>query len=204
VNKLNSVAIAVAIGLAFSAGAIAQTLSNDQHRLARDRVDADYQAARAACESFAGNARDVCRLKATGKESVAKAELEAARKPSNEASYKLLLARAEADYSVANEKCDDMAGNVKAVCQKEAKAREVADRADAKAQLKISNANDKALQASARANDKADEKAADARKDAASDKRDAEYAVAKEKCYAFAGEAKSSCMSRAKARFGKS
>ena len=51
--------------------------------------------------------------KAGGREKVAKAELEARDKPSENASYKLRVARADADYSVAKEACDDKAGNVK-------------------------------------------------------------------------------------------
>ncbi len=176
------IAIAMAIGLAFSAGAMAQTMSKEQYKSAKDGIAAEHKAAKAACGSLAGNARDICKAEAAGNERVAKAELEASYKPSVDASYKLRLARAAAVHSVAKEKCDDLAGNVKNVCVKEAKAAEVAAKADAKTQMK----------------------SADARKDAASDKRDADYAVAKEKCASFAGEAKSSCMNEAKARFGKS
>ena len=120
-----------------------------------------------------------------------------------DASYKVRVARADADYAVAREKCDDLAGNVKDVCVKEAKAAAVAAKADAKAQMKITNANETAAGTSAKSNSKARETRADTRKDAASDKRDADYAVAKEKCDAFAGDAKTNCLNQAKARFGK-
>jgi hypothetical protein len=42
------------------------------------------------------------------------------------------VAKAEADYRVAKERCDDQAGNVKDVCLEEAKAAEAAAKADAK------------------------------------------------------------------------
>ena len=42
------------------------------------------------------------------------------------------IAKAEADYRVAKEKCDDSAGNAKDVCLKEAKAAEAAAKAEAK------------------------------------------------------------------------
>ena len=113
------------------------------------------------------------------------------------------VARADADYSVSIEKCDDMAGNVKDVCVKEAKAAAVAAKADAKAQMKTTNANKEAAATSAGASNKAREQGAEARKDAASDKRDADYAVAKEKCDGFAGDAKTNCLNQANARFGK-
>jgi hypothetical protein len=181
VNRPAGGAIAAAIALAFSAGAAAQSMSRDQYRSGMDGIADSYKSAKAACDSFSANAKDICRAGASGKESIARAELEARYKPSEDASYNVRVARAEADYSVARQKCDDSAGNVKDVCVKEAIANAVAAKADAKAQMKT----------------------ADARKDAASDKRDADYAVAKEKCDAFAGEVKTSCMNDAKARFGK-
>lgn len=203
-TKLNITAIAAAIALAFSAGAMAQTMSKDQYKSGKDGIAADFKSAKAACGSFSGNAKDICAAEASGKEKVAKAEFEARYQPSEDANFKVRVAVAEADYAVAIEKCDDKAGNVKDVCVKEAKAAAAAGKADAKAQMKTAIANDKAAETSARANDTANQEGADARKDAASVKRDADYAVAKEKCDAFAGDAKSNCVNRAKARFGKS
>jgi hypothetical protein len=180
-NQAGAGALAIAVGLAFSAGATAQSISKDQYRSGEDRITAEYKAAKAGCGSFSGNARDICHAQASGRESIATAELEARYKPSEDASYKMRVARAEADYGVARQRCDDSAGNVKDVCVQEAKAAAVAARADAKAQMKT----------------------ADARNDAASDKRNADFAVAKEKCDAFAGDAKNNCVIDAKARFGK-
>jgi uncharacterized membrane protein len=48
-NKLNIAAIAAAVALVFSAGAVAINLSSD-----------DYSAAREKCDDSAGNAKDVC------------------------------------------------------------------------------------------------------------------------------------------------
>jgi hypothetical protein len=183
----------VAIGLAFGSGALAQTMSKTQYNAARDGIAAEYRTAKAACRSLSGNAKDICKAQAGGEEKVAKAELDAKYKPSVDASYKARVARADANYSVAREECDDKAGNIKDVCVKEAKAALVSAKADALAQKKTVNANNTASDAGA-----------DARKDAAVDKRDADYAVAKEKCEAFAGEMKNNCIGNAKARFGKS
>ncbi len=202
--KLNVTALAAAITLVFSAGAMALVMSQDQYQSGKTSIAAEYQSARAGCDSFSANTRDVCRAEARGQQNVAKARLEADYKPSHEASYKVRVARADADSSVAREKCDDSAGNVKDVCLKEAKAASVATKADAKAQMKTAIANDKAALASAKARGVASEKGADARRDAASDKRAADYAVAKEKCDVFAGDAKSACVKEAKARFGQS
>jgi hypothetical protein len=203
-TKFTSSAIAISVGLAFSIGAIAQTMSPEQYRSGKDRIAVESKAASTACDSLAGNAKDICKTEAGGKDKVARAELDAKYQPSLDASYKLRLARAEAELSVATERCDDKAGNVKDVCVKEAKAAEASAKADAKAKLTTANANEQAARTSTAANDKAGEKGAAARNNAASTKRDAEYTVAKEKCDAFAGDAKSNCMNEAKARFDRS
>jgi len=75
-HKLNINAIARAIGLAFSAGAMAQSMSKDQYKSASDGIAADHKAADAACASLAGNPKDICKAQASGKDKVAKAELE--------------------------------------------------------------------------------------------------------------------------------
>ena len=203
-SRLKLSAVAMALGLAFGTGAMAANMSKEQYKSGKDSIAADYKAEKAACGSFAGNAKDICKAEADGREKIARAELESGYKPSVDASYKLRVARAEAAYAVAKEKCDDKSGNVKDVCVKEAKADAVAAKADAKAQRKTSDANATATATSVKASNVAGEKGADARKDAAADKRDADYAVAKEKCAAFAGDAKSSCLIQAKARFGRS
>ena len=192
-NKLTFSALAFSVGLAFSAGAMAENLSKEEYKAQKDGIAADFKAGKAACGSYAANAKDICMAEANGKQKVAKAELEARNQPTSKTRYEARTARAEAGYAVAMEKCDDLAGNGKDVCVKEAKAAQTAAKADAKAQMKTSDANAAA-----------GEKSADARKDAAADKREADYAVAKAKCDAFASDAKDRCMANAKTRFGKS
>lgn len=203
-NKINITAITAAIALVFSAGAVAQTMSKDQYNSGKDGIAIDYKSAKAACGSLSGNAKDICRAGASSNEKVAMAVLDAEYKPSDKASYKVRLAKANADYGVAREKCDDKAGNVKDVCLKEAKAAEIAAKADAKAQLTIANANTKAAETSAKANNTANKKGVEARRDAATEKRNAEYVVAREKCDKFAGDAKAVCVEDARVRFGQS
>jgi osmotically-inducible protein OsmY len=141
-NKTNITAIAAAIALAFSAGAIAaETMSKDEYKSAQNRIAADYKSAAADCGSLSANAKDVCMAEARGKEKVAKAELEVRNKPSEKARYAVSVAKAEADYAVAKEKCDDKAGNDKTACLKQAKAAETRAKADAKAQMKTSDAS---------------------------------------------------------------
>ena len=158
--------------------------------------------AKQKCGSLSGNANDICEAEAKGNENIAKAELEAKYKPSEKARYKAWIAKADAHYKVAKERCDDKSGNVKDVCMKEAKAEHVRAKADAKVQMKSVQAEDKARDTAAEANMDAKGKMSDVRQDATKDKRAADFAVAKEKCEAYSGDAKSRCVNQAKAQFG--
>ena len=213
-GRLNLKVVTLGIGVALSAGVMAQTMSMDKYKAASNRIAAQYKSDTAACASFADNAKDICKAGASGKQTVANAELESLYKPSDTASYKVRLARADAKLAVAKEKCDDAAGNAKDVCVKEAIASAVTARANATAHMKTALAHEAANKKStlaqnaanetvAAAQTKADEKAVNARKDAAVEKRYADHAVAKEKCDALAGDAKGSCIKDASARYGK-
>ena len=148
-NKLNISAIAAAIALAFSAGAMAaQGMSKDEYKAGKDKIAADYKSAIADCGSLSPNAKDVCMAEAKGKQKVAKAELAASNKPSDRTRHAVSIAKAEADYAVAKQKCGDKSGNDKKVCVKEAKAAETQAKADAKAQMQTSEAGKPAKEAS--------------------------------------------------------
>jgi hypothetical protein len=101
--------------------------------------------------------------------------------------------RVPSDYNVSKQKCDDLAGNPKDVCVKEANAVMVTAKADAKVERVAADTQHDAAA-----------KQADARKEANEDKRNADYKVAIEKCDAMAGGAKDTCISKAKAQYGKS
>jgi hypothetical protein len=122
-NTLKFTVIALALGFAFSASAMAEGMSKQDYKAGKDKIAVEYKSAKAACSPLSGNPKDICVAEAKGKEKVAKAELEASYKPSDKTHYQALVAKAEADYAVAKEKCDDLAGNAKDVCVKEAKAR---------------------------------------------------------------------------------
>ena len=131
--------MSIAVAMAFSLGAQAQSTSTRQVKNAEeDRIEAEYKAARERCDPMQGNAKDICQKEAKGKEKVAKAELEAKNQPTPANQRKVQEAKADAAYDVAKERCDDKKGNDKDVCQKDAKAaheRAMADikKADAKA-----------------------------------------------------------------------
>ncbi len=186
-------ALALSVSFAFSAGAMAASLSADEYKVGKDQSASQYKAEKAACKSFSGNAEDICVAEAKGREKVVRADLEASFKPTVNNRYKASVAVAEAAYAVARERCDDKAGTAKGVCVEEAKAAQTTAKADAKAQMKVSDAN-----AVARG------KSVEARKDAAESTNDAQYGVAKEKCDTYAGKAKDQCLAQARKDFGKS
>ena len=126
--------IAAALALTFAIPAQAQTTPGAAPRADRpaadrkmknaeeERIEADYKADKAKCDSMTGNAKDVCVKEAKGKEKVAKAELDARANPSERNQRKVQEAKADAEYDVAKEKCDDLKGKEKSACEKEAKA----------------------------------------------------------------------------------
>jgi hypothetical protein len=168
-------------------------MSKDSYTTAKKNADAQYKIDNDACSSLSGNAKDICAAAAKGKDIIAKAEAEAAYENTPKARESARVAHAQASYDVAIEKCDDLAGNPKDVCVKEAQAQLVKGKADAKVDRVVADTRHEAAT-----------KQAEASKEANADKREAEYKVAIEKCDALAGAAKDSCVGNAKVQFGKS
>ena len=198
-----TIALFVAAGLASAGPAAAQIsapkttsmsapMSKDGYATAKKNADAQYKIDKDACSSLKANVKDICVAQAKGKDNVAKADAQAAYENTPKARESARVVRAQAVYDVAKEKCDDQAGNLKDVCNKEAKAELVKGKANAKVDRVAADTNKEAAM-----------KQAVASKDATADKRDAEYKVAVEKCDALAGTPKDSCVSNAKTQFGK-
>jgi hypothetical protein len=202
-NKLHINALTLAVSLIFSTGAMAQAMSKDDYKAGKEQISVEYNKQKTACAAFSSNKKDICVADAKGKERIAKAQLELNYKPTIKNQYNLRIATADATYAVARERCDDLAGNAKDVCVKQAKSERVAAKADAKVQMKSLEANSKANEKSAEARSDANVKVADVKKDAAESKLDAQYSVEKEKCDKFAGATKDSCLLEVKTRFGK-
>jgi hypothetical protein len=196
------IALFVTAGLGFAGSASAQIvasktamtpMSKDSYAMAKKDAAAQYKIDKDACASLSANAKDICVAEAKGKENVAKAEAEAAYENTPKHREDARVARAQATYDVAKEKCDDLSGNPKDVCVTEAKAGLVKGKADAKVDRVAADTSHDAMI-----------KQSDARKEASTDKRDAEFKVAVEKCDALAGPTKDACVGNAKAQFGKS
>jgi len=196
------IALLAAAGLALAGPAAAQMygpnlnsapISKDAYDMAVKNAETQNKMDKEACASRSGNAKDICLAEANGKEKVAKADAEAAYKNTPAAREDARATRAEATHSVAKDKCDELSGNSKDVCVKEADAALVKAKADAKVDRVTADTHQDAAT-----------KQADARNAANADKRDADFKVAIEKCDALAGTAKDTCVSNAKAQFGKS
>jgi len=185
-------ALLLAAGMTGVGGAWAQTGSKDARDAAVRNAEAQYRKAKATCDALAGNAKDICIEEAKGNERIAKAEAEAAYDSTPRMREKARVVRADAAYEVAKEKCDDLSGNPKDVCIKEAKAAHVKGLADAKVD-----------RVAADERGAGSEKTMAAKREATEDKRDADYKVAIEKCDALAGAAKDNCVRDAKVRYGK-
>lgn len=97
-------------------------LAKDANKLAVAKADATYAVAKEMCDDKAGNVKDVCvtEAKATHDKALADAKLD---KKIVSAVKDTAEDKRDADYKVATEKCDALAGDAKASCVSAAKAR---------------------------------------------------------------------------------
>lgn len=187
--KTRMLMLSMAVSCIFASHALAMTKA--EYDTQKNRISADLKVNRGNCGSLKGNAKDICLSEAKGAEKVARAELEAQYKPGTRQTQEVAVSKADAAYETAKEKCDDLAGNPKDVCLKDAKALHVKAREEAKVAKATTEAS---ISRSASVNE--------ARKEASSETREANYEAAKARCDTFAGNAKDTCQKDAKARFG--
>jgi hypothetical protein len=164
-----------------STASAASTAAKDTYALARQSADTNYQRAQAQCIALTGVPRNVCVAEAEAVRTRATSSAKVQYKGTRQAHANARIAVANADFAVAEAKCESHAGNKKEVCLKEAAA--------AKAAIKV--------------NATADRKIIAARNEAAEKTLDANYKVALEKCGAYAGTTARNCVAAAKARFAK-
>ncbi|MBF5005691.1 hypothetical protein [Diaphorobacter caeni] len=97
-------------------------MTKAEHSAEKHRIANEYKFAILHCRTLVGNERDVCKQRAKGRVAVAKAQLNARANPSAKSAYKVDIAKAKAANSVAREKCDDLVGEARSVCNQRAKA----------------------------------------------------------------------------------
>jgi outer membrane protein OmpA-like peptidoglycan-associated protein len=141
VNKIKFNVIALAVGLALSAQSIAAELTAADYAAAEKKIAVDFTTAKSACASLSGNASEICLVEAKGKESVAKADLEAKNQPTPDTRLQAQIARAEADFAVAKERCDDVTATAKTECLQAAQTAEATAKAKANKEMESAMTN---------------------------------------------------------------
>jgi hypothetical protein len=175
---------AMLIGIAGLSGAsLALAADNAKaiYKTAEDAADASYKADKVKCNDFSGNAKDVCLKQAKATQEHSKQDAMAEYKDTPEALASARKSEADADYAVAREKCNGLAGNGKDVCITQAKAAQTDAIANANAQRDVAKAHTSARE----------------------ERADARYKVALAQCDALAGAAKDECVNAAKIELGK-
>jgi hypothetical protein len=183
--KTKLLILAAALSCAFSSATFAMT--KVEYTTQKDTITGDYKVSRDKCNSLKANAKDICVSEAKGVESIAKAELEASYAPSARHTEKVAMAKGDAAYSTAKEKCDDSAGNEKTICRADAKAAHVKTKDDAR--LGRVDAMAGTVENGARAS-------------ANKDENEANYKAAAARCDSMTGATKDACTADAKAKHG--
>lgn len=155
--------------------------AEEAYRVAKNNATESYKVAREKCNQMSGNPKDLCIEEAKAAETRSKAEAEAKYKNTPKAYMEARIAIADADFSVAKERCNAKAGDAKKLCLEEARAVHTKTVVDAKSGKEIS----------------------DVKKDASEDKLDADYKVELERCERLGGSTKDACVAAAKAKYGK-
>lgn len=173
------------------AGGAGAAMDREEYSAHKDRIDAEHKAALARCKPMNDQGRDLCEVQAAGVRRVARAELDAQYKPGPRNAEKVMMARAEADYALAKERCEGVAADARDICRKDAKAAFAAARADAKAAKAAAERGERSREAARQ------------RRDARTEQNDALYAAGKERCDALSGQSRDLCVADLNKRFGK-
>jgi len=96
--------------------------SSDQNKVMVAKAKSAYAVAKEKCDDKAGNEKDVCVKEAKAIETKALAEAKMG-KQIGEARKDAAVETSDAEYKVAVEKCDALAGDAKASCMSAAKAK---------------------------------------------------------------------------------
>ena len=96
--------------------------ARDATKVLEVKAKTAYAVAKEKCDDQAGNAKDVCRKEAKAVEVKALADAKMAKQV-GEARTDAAADKRDADYKVAAEKCDALAGDAKTTCMNAAKAK---------------------------------------------------------------------------------
>jgi hypothetical protein len=115
--------IVLLVAAAFLGPALAQS-AEPPVALEFERIDAEFAAARERCSDLAGQTKDVCVAEAHAARQIRKAEVAARRQGTVKARYDAQVARAEAEFGVAKERCAVHAGATREACVADARLQE--------------------------------------------------------------------------------
>lgn len=96
--------------------------AKDEAKVYEAQYEANYDVAKEKCDDLGGKEKDVCVQAAKTERDNAKADLKLAKTVSSAADT-AVAEKMKADYKLAREKCETLAGNAKDVCVASAKAR---------------------------------------------------------------------------------
>jgi len=101
---MNKKIVSMFVASLFAAASTAAfAMTKAEYGVAKNQFSADYKSAKAACNAMSANAKDICMAEAKGAEKVGKADLEARYTGKDKDKNKLMIAKAEAAYAVANQ-----------------------------------------------------------------------------------------------------
>jgi hypothetical protein len=113
--------------------AAATHMDKSAYTAEREKIEADFKAAKKGCDPMKGNEQDKCKAEAKYNEQKAKADLEVKYKGTADAAYDASVKTAKAKHDWDKQKCHDMKGAEQSACKKQASADEKKAIADAKA-----------------------------------------------------------------------
>ena len=96
--------------------------ADDANKIAKVKADADYAVAKEMCDDKGANAKDVCISEAKAAHDKALADAKLSKKV-GEARADATDTKRDADYKVAAQKCDSLAGDAKSSCISAAKTK---------------------------------------------------------------------------------
>lgn len=180
--------IASLLCMLIAAPAYAQSLTENEYKIQKDNIDEVHDADKERCHTLTGNKKDMCVAQADAKHKIALADLRVAYKGTSEERAKAAKVRANADYDVAKQRCQEHKGDAKDLCMTQAKA----THERAKADLKYNKESRKTH-----------EELNEDRAKTLEEKNDATVDAELKRCDSFAGDARDACQARVKQRFGR-
>ncbi|RJF98519.1 hypothetical protein [Noviherbaspirillum saxi] len=142
--KIQLTTMAGSLALLFAVSVHAQPAGNPAAQgqaSPKDQAEQQHKAAMEKCGNMKDNAKDICKAEADGQKKVAEAQAKVTGRDTPKNRLELDQAKAEAQYKVAKEKCDDQVGDAKKACQTEAKASQDLAIAQAKKQAQTAGSS---------------------------------------------------------------